>query len=76
MAVPDKILLTPEEKSYIDKTTDIAVHKIKDGYPIVDIVNWLRKKYQKEFPIKVRKVEHKRPEAENETSMEESAEVC
>lgn len=74
MGLPDKVKLTPEEKSYIDRTVLSAVEKLRQGYALSDVVVWLRSKYQKEFPIKIRKIEHRRPESvKDETLVEEPA---
>jgi hypothetical protein len=61
----EKVILTPEERKYIDELVAIARGKIADGYEIRDILTWLREKYRKDFPKKTPR-DHKRPLSMNE----------
>jgi hypothetical protein len=57
----ESVILTEEEKRYIDNIVATAQQKMVEGYAAYDVVNWLRDKYRKDFPQKdIRN--HKRPQ--------------
>ena len=47
----EKVLLSREERTYIDITVAQAVQQIEQGYALFEIVQYLRVKYSREFPM-------------------------